>query len=230
MRLCTVPCLLLFLLPTLLPCQSLQAESKISRKDRKAFTAAVAALSDPEIKAAKRKVAIATLTKGFPRSREFLHHTVRYGAPLAKQYALRLLGENGNVQADLEVVATALHDNSESVRRVALLAIRRLGPEGLSFLISFVPKEEVANNRKVAIKTIERWQVKEAIPTLVDWLDGESNKGVRNFLIVALERLSGKKFGHDVEKWKRFSHAWQEDQATKELLRAREKSLQEGAK
>jgi hypothetical protein len=83
------------------------------------------------------------------------------------------------------------------------MAIRRLGKEqgGLAAILEYLPAETDANNRKMAIKTLQEWRDEAALPVLVSVLKSEKEKGVRNFLSRALEVMTGENHGDDTEAW-----------------------------
>lgn len=145
--------------------------------------------------------ALDVLREGLPGSREVLHQLARSGVPQARSFALRALGEKGEAEKDLPVATAALKDPDKRVRFAAGMAIRNLGPGGLEKLLEYLPGEPDPNNRKMAVKTLQHWGEKKAIPVLVRVLRNEKDRGVRNFLVTALEVLAKLRLGDDVEAW-----------------------------
>ncbi len=161
--------------------------------------------------------AMEALRDAFPRSRDVLVECTENGSPKSMCFALQVLGEKGEAARDLKVVVKGLKSPKSKVRLAAVMAIRRLGMDGYKDLIAYLPRETEANNRKMAIKTLQHWNAKEAVPFLVTQLKGEKEKTVRNFLVTALEALSQKKLGDD-------QHAW-EAYVDSEAIRAQAKAL-----
>lgn|SRR2546428_8491175 len=148
--------------------------------------------------------AMDVLRKGFPASRPVLVECLEKASPGAKCFALQVLGEQGEAAKDLQVVSKALRDSTKRVRLAAVMAIRRLGKDGFPALKAYLPSESEPNNRKMAIKTLQVWGDRAAIPLLVQLLRKEEEKTVRNFLVTALEVLSGKNLGDDLNAWETY--------------------------
>lgn len=162
--------------------------------------------------------AMDVLRKGFPASRPVLVECVEKASPGAKCFALQVLGEQGEAGKDLEVVSKALHDASGRVRLAAAMAIRRLGKEGYPALKEYLLREPEPNNRKMAIKTLQQWGDKAAIPFLAQLLRKEEEKPVRNFLVTALEVLSEKSLGDNTEAWESYVNDMAVQEQAKILL------------
>ncbi len=145
--------------------------------------------------------ALEILREGFPESRVVLHECARSRVAQARSFALRALGEKGDPERDLPVAEAALKDPDKTVRFAAVMAIRNLGPAGLAKLLEYLPGETEPNNRKMAIKTLQHWGEKKSIPALVRLLRNEKDRGVRNFIVTALEVLTRCRFGDDIEAW-----------------------------
>jgi HEAT repeat protein len=156
--------------------------------------------------------AMALLRKGFPASRPVLVECVKKASPGARCFALQVLGEQGEAAKDLEVVSKALRDSSKRVRLAAVMAIRRLGKEGFPALKEYLLWEPEPNNKKMAIKTLQTWGDRAVVPLLVHLLRKEEEKTVRNFLVTALEALSGKQLGDNADAWESYAN----DQSVKE--------------
>lgn len=165
--------------------------------------------------------AMAVLREGYPRSRPVLVEAVEKGSAKTKTFAIQVLGEYGKAADDMKVVAPALKDSREKVRLAAVMAIRRLGKSGLKPILDYLPAEGSANNRKMAIKTLQHWNDPAACPILVGMLKTEKDDGVRSFIVTALEYTTRKKLGDDAEAWEKYmeSNAAREHL---ELLRAKE--------
>ena len=82
----------------------------------------------------------------------------------------------------------------------------------------YIPSERVPNNRKMAVKTIERWGDPSALPFLVRLLKTEKHAGVRRFIVNALRILSGQKIGDDVSLWESYVKQF-ENRSQEELIR-----------
>jgi hypothetical protein len=182
-------------------------ESKKSLdKDSARFLAAIDLIetSDQNVQILK---GMETLRGGFPKSRAVLHATAGTGSAKVKAFAIQVLGEKGETGKDLDVCVEGLKDSSDMVRLAAVMAIQRMckKKEGYKALLDYLPGEKVANNRKMAVKTLQRWEAKESVPFLVDMLTREKEKNVRNFIVTALQVLTGAKHGDDVESWKAFA-------------------------
>lgn len=145
--------------------------------------------------------ALEILREGFPESRVVLHECARSRVAQARSFALRALGEKGDPEKDLPVAEAALRDPDKNVRFAAVMAIRSFGTAGLAKLLEYLPGETEPNNRKMAIKTLQHWGDKKAVPPLVRLLRNEKDRGVRNFIVTALEVLTRCRFGDDIEAW-----------------------------
>jgi len=142
-----------------------------------------------------------SLSKDFEEARPFLHAALSHQSPRVRTLATKLLGEKGAADEDLVPVAGRLADPRPEVRLAATMAVRALGPKGLQALVEYLDKENVPNNRKMAVKTFQRWNDPRAVAPLVERLSREKDKGVQGFIEVALESLTGKKLGRDPQAW-----------------------------
>jgi HEAT repeat protein len=158
------------------------------------------------------------LRRSFPDARPLLAEAAARGPVRLRAFAVQALGEHGAAASDLPVVAAALRDTSPQVRLAAVMAIQRLGKEGFDALIEYLPGEAVANNRKMAVKTLERWGDEAAIPYLVRLLKREKEPRVRNFIRNALQVLSKRNLGDDVEAWEAYSRQWVQREQALRLL------------
>jgi HEAT repeat protein len=148
--------------------------------------------------------AMAVLRKGYPQSRPVLVDAVEKGAVKTKTFAIQVLGEHGKAEVDMPIVVPTLKDSREKVRLAAVMAIRRLGKTGLKAMLEYLPREESANNRKMAIKTLQQWNDLSACPPLVRMLKTEKDEGVQSFIVTALEFMTRKKLGNDVGAWEAY--------------------------
>lgn len=148
--------------------------------------------------------AMKVLREGFPGSRGVLHRCVERGSVKTRGFALQVLGERGEAARDLDVVVKALEDHDKRIRLAAIMALRSLGQEkgeGLEALRKHLPGETDPNNRKMLVKAFQYAADEDAVPVLIRTLGREKEKGVKNFIIIALEAITGKKLGDDVEAW-----------------------------
>lgn len=141
------------------------------------------------------------LAKDFEVARPFLHAALSHQSPRVRTLATKLLGEMGSADEDLAPVAGRLSDSRPEVRLAATMAVRALGAKGLQALVEYLDRENVPNNRKMAVKTFQRWNDRRAVKPLVDRLSREKDKGVQGFIQVALESLTGQKLGRDPNAW-----------------------------
>lgn len=162
--------------------------------------------------------ASATLQDGLPDSRSVLHRCVERGSRQARGIALRILGEAGEASLDLEVAGKALRDPDAKVRLAAVLAVRRLGRLGFPLLVDYLPGELDVNNKKMAVQTLKEWRNDDAVPMLVGMLKEEKDKGVRNYIVSALEGLTKRRLGHDVQAWEEHVEAMELLDQAGELL------------
>jgi len=192
---------LILLLAVSTPSQaSAAAKEEEPSKDTARFRAAIDLL-ETNTQAQKLVPALETLRKGFPASRELLVEAAQKGSIKVRIFALQILGEKGDAETDLEVVAAGLNDRRSKVRLAAIMAIRRLGIDGYDAIVHHIPREKVANNRKMAVKALQHWRAEEAVPFLATLLRTEEEKMVRNFIVAALESLSRRKYGDDIDAW-----------------------------
>jgi HEAT repeat protein len=153
--------------------------------------------------------AMEVIRKGFPDSRPVVAECATKGSVKVRSFAVQVLGEYGDAREDLKPVAAALDDENHKVRLAAIMACRRLGKDSCAALAAHLPREADANNRKMAVKALQHWSYKESMPLLVQTLKAEKEQAVRNFIVRALEALSGQKRGGDVAAWE----AYLDDQA-----------------
>jgi HEAT repeat protein len=166
--------------------------------------------------------AMKTLREGLPDSTSLLVETAEKGSVRGRCFAIQVLGENGNAAEHLKVLVPCLEHSSPRVRFAAAMAIRRLGKAegGLEAILEYLPREADANNRKMAIKTLQQWGDKAAVPVLVKVLKTETDKGVRNFLVTALEAMTKEKLGEDVRAWEAYVESQISQEQAKELIRS----------
>ncbi len=174
------------------------ADAKRKADAEKRFRAAVEVLNTSS-DAATLHSAMETLRRSYPESRTVLVRESRRGRVRAKVFALRVLGDLGNVEDDLAVVAEGLWDASPLVRRSAVGAVRSLGDAGASELVRYLRSERDARNRQLAIKTLGDWKVR--LEALVALLATEKDETTQRALIRSLERATGARCGKDVTAW-----------------------------
>ena len=164
-----------------------------------------AALKVIEVSNVKNDIlaAMETLRGGFPGSAPVLIEGVTRGNSRGQAFAIQVLGENGSAADHTKVLVPCLRSSSPRVRLAASMAIRRLGKGegGLAAILEYLPAETDANNRKMAVKTLQEWRDTAALPVLAELLKSEKDKGVRNFLSRALEVMTGESHGDDAEAW-----------------------------
>jgi hypothetical protein len=158
------------------------------------------------------------LREGFPKSRRVLHDAVVAGSVKIKCFAIQVLGDLGTARKDLEVVETGLAHSDERVRLAAIMATQRLGKDGLDAILAHLSRETSANNRKMTIKTLQRWGAEEAVPDLAGVLKKEEDKGVRNFAVRALQVLTGQRIGDDPQAWAEYVETIRLQEQAMELL------------
>ena len=190
--------------PSVTPADPAQKGS--SGKDETARQEAFrAALKVIEVSNVKNDIlhAMESLRGGFPESAPVLLEGVARGNPRGQAFAIQVLGENGSAADHMKVLVPCLRSSSVRVRLAASMAIRRLGKAegGLAAIIEYLPAETDANNRKMAVKTLQEWRDTAALPVLAELLKSEKDKGVRNFLSRALEVMTGETHGDDAEAW-----------------------------
>ena len=163
--------------------------------------------------------ALGTLREGFPESRMALSQAALSGPRRVRSFALRILGEKGDAAHELSVVTQALRAPHPEVRRAAVMAVRKLGSEGFAQLTHYLRWERDRNNLKMAIKTLQHWGEKEAIPHLVDLLGRTKEQSVQAFAYTALEVISGKKLGHERQVWEEYWDSEQLQEQAKQLVK-----------
>jgi hypothetical protein len=164
---------------------------------------------------------LGVLRRGFPRSRAILKECAGGPSAPARTFAVQILGEYGSADEDLPVAIEALKDSKVKVRLAGVMAVRRLGKEAKDVLpafLEYLQREPEANNRKMAIKTLQDWRAKGAMPTLVRILESEKDKTVRNFAVSALQVLSRKELGDDAPAWRKYLEDDIDQEQVKELL------------
>jgi hypothetical protein len=172
-------------------------------EDTKRFQAAFKVI-ETSTKTREIVEAMQVIREGFPSTRPLLHQHAAKGSVKEKCFALQVLGEQGTVEQDLEIVTSALKDPHPRTRLSAVMAVRKLGKDGLRPLLDYLPGESEANNKKMAIKTLQHWGDKAALPALVRLLKTEKDNGVREFLVTALEFITRQRFGGDAAAWETY--------------------------
>lgn len=183
-----------------LPTMKVEDDSRSREKELRRFHEAIARLGStsrmPEI---KRNMEI--LRDGFPASRPVLVKASKGKNPRVRALAIKLLGDHGNVDDDLDAVAAGLQDDVSTVRMAAVMALRRLGKEGAPAILSLLPREREPNIRKMAVWNLKTWGDPDAIPALARSLRTERDPGVRKHTVRALRALSGRIYGDDTDAW-----------------------------
>jgi hypothetical protein len=157
---------------------------------------ALASTDDEEVTRSYR-----LLARDFKAGSPFLRLALSHQSPRVRNLAVKLLGEQGTAKDDLAAVSGRLADDRPEVRLAAIMAVRALGAAGFSKMAECLESETVPNNRKMAVKTFQRWRDRRAVAPLVERLAHEPDGGVRGFIAVALESLTGQKLGQDPEAW-----------------------------
>jgi HEAT repeat protein len=183
--------------------QAAKAGDAKASAEAEAFQAAMKVIST-SLDTSELVDAMAVLRKGYPQSRPVLVDAVEKGAVKTKTFAIQVLGEHGKAEDDMAVIIPALKDSREKVRLAAVMAIRRLGKSGLKPILDYLPREQTANNRKMAIKTLQHWNDPTACPFLVRMLKTEKDEAVQDFIVTALEYMTRKKLGKDVSAWESY--------------------------
>lgn len=208
------------LLPAAVQAQAPAASGQAALADVERFRAAMKVI-ETSMDTQQLVKAMAVLREAYPRSRPVLVEAVEKGSVKKKAFAIQVLGEHGKAEDDMNVVVPALKDSREKVRLATVMAIRRLGKSGLKPMLEYLPREESANNRKMAIKTLQHWNDPAACPVLVRMLTTEKDEPVRNFIVTALEYMTRKKLGNDAAAWESYLES-KTVQEHAELLRAKD--------
>ena len=179
-----------------------KADDVLTPKEERKFRQAIMVLGNSTD---TRRLSRATelLREGFPRTRNLISEASKKGSMRARCYAVKLLGEIGE-EEDLDTLSRALRDGAPAVRMAAVMAIRKLGPEGGEALRKHLRRETEPNIRKMLVKTFQRWGDREAIFFLVEHLSLEKHPAVRRFTVIALHILSGEKYGDNLLAWQRY--------------------------
>ncbi|MBI4584342.1 MAG: HEAT repeat domain-containing protein [Planctomycetes bacterium] len=167
------------------------------------------------------------LRKEFTRCRKVLHEALAHREAQVRKQVVKLLGEEGNGDDDLQPLLPLLKDSEDRVRLAAVMALRKLGPKALEAFFEYLRFEPVANHRKMAVKTLARWHRPEAVAPLVERLEEESDAGVRKFITGALKTLTKQDLGEDAEAWKGYL---EEFERQKEIERLKVSQEKEGKK
>ena len=148
------------------------------------------------------------LGENFQDARPLLEQAIRRGTPRVRALVVKLYGDHGNVEEDLETVTGRLNDHSATVRMAAVASVRRLGKEGAPALLRRIGREPDPGIRKMIIRSLKSWKDPSYIPELARLLADENHAGVRKHLVTALEWLSGERFGDDAEAWLEYSETY----------------------
>ena len=171
---------------------------------------AIDALAHPDFKVRKRAHAI--LRRYFPACRPVIHDALTHHARRVRALSVKLLGEEGAAPEDWMRIVALLRDTDFRVRLAAIMALRRLGPGNSEPLVEYLATETVANNRKMAIRNLERWKDPAAVRGLIGLLGGEQDREVRVFIARALKAITGKDHGEEADAWTVFLEAQEKKQ------------------
>ncbi len=163
------------------------------------------------------ELAFELLRKEFASSRKILHEALAHRETQVRKLVVKLLGEEGNADDDLQPLIPLLKDSEDRVRLAAVMALRKLGPKALEAFLEYLRWEPVANHRKMAVKTLARWHQPEAVSPLVARLEEESDSGVKKFIAGALKTITRQDLGEDVEAWKGYLEEMQRQKEVEEL-------------
>ncbi len=142
------------------------------------------------------------LRKNFIRGRKILHESLAHRETRVRKLVVKLLGEEGKSEEDLQPIVPLLKDSEEKVRLAAVMALRKLGPQAMDALLQYLREEPVADNRKMAVKTLARWGKLDSARPLVDLLEEEKDPGVKIFIRAALKTLTKNDLGEDPDAWR----------------------------
>ena len=150
------------------------------------------------------------VAKQFQKCRPIVHEALRHREKRVRKLAVKLLGEKGDA-SPLEAAKSVLRDPQTHVRRAAVFAVRYMiqRDEALietarQILLAHLKWEPEKNNRKVTVKSFERWKDKDAVDPLVEFMQGEKEKDVRNFVANALAYLTKQDFGDNAAAWQKY--------------------------
>lgn len=163
----------------------------------------------------------------FKEARTALVEQITHGSYRVKCFALQVLGEQGNAKEDLAVAVAALADPKPKVRLLAVMAVRKFGPEGRADIERDLPGETDPNNRKMAVKTLHVWKSEESIPLLIKLLKQETKKTVRGFIVTALEEMTGRRLGDNPEAWDTYIEGKRLSDQAKDLQKVRAEAAAE---
>jgi HEAT repeat protein len=161
------------------------------------------------------------LSKNFSYARPLLYRAINHENPRVRRLSLKLLGEDGTAAVDLREIARGLKDPEDSVRLAAIMAVRALGPEGMPYMVWCLEREREPNLRKMVARTFYFWEDFRAVAPLADRLGREPNRGVRNYIVVALESLTKQKLGQDAEAWSAYLLEERRRQEAERIVRSR---------
>lgn len=192
-------------------------DSDEERRRRRRFKKALAGLdSAPDATELKRHLDV--LGRDFADARPVLVKAAKQGTPRVRALVMKLFGDHGKVDDDLDTVVRGLDDQSPTVRMAAVAAVRRMGKEGSRALLRLLPRERESGIRKMAVRTLKMWKDPDAIPPLARLLSTEKHPGVRKHMIRALEWLSGKRYGDDTKAWLAFAEEYLYQKNEKRIL------------
>ena len=181
------------------------------------------ASAEEQLKRARRvreaEKAAAVLVKGLPATRDQLTSAARRASLAGRTVALRILGEQAaSIDVGSDVLVEGLKDSHRRVRLAAIMALRAMGPKEHKSLARHLPRETVPNNRKMIVKTFQRWGDDRAVDAILQLLEDERHTGVQEFCFRALRVLTRRDFGRDVRAW---NEHWRAVKIREELQEAR---------
>lgn len=177
---------------------------ELDREECREVLDAIEDLAEPDHRV--RREAVRLLTEAFPESRPFVQHATRHKKRRVRMLSTRLLGEHGDFTLDGTVILDRLGDHKPKVRLLAILAIRKLGHQGVSTstidrILRYLDTETELNNKKMAVKALHYWKAEEAIKPLIRMVALEKDRGLRGFLHRALLHITGDTSIQDPTQW-----------------------------
>lgn len=154
-----------------------------------------------------RRRSVELLEERFPACRKLLHRALKHKQDRVRKLVVKLLGERGERDFDLDVVVAVLRDHDAKVRLAAVMAVRQLGPGRFEEILAYLRREPVANNRKMAVKTFQLWNEPKGLDPVLEVLEREKDPAVRRFCVAALHSLTRRNYGDDVEAWRDYQRA-----------------------
>ena len=171
---------------------------------------AIDELAHPDFQVRRR--AYSLLRKRFPACRPAVHLALTHLDRRVRALSVKLLGESGDATEDWTAAIGLLSDPDSRVRLASVMALRRMEPRDVEPLVEYLRSEPVANNRKMAVRNLERWKDPDAVKGLIGRLRAEEDHGVRVFVGRALKALTGQDHGDDTDAWETFLQTQKKEQ------------------